>query len=149
MFHVFNNSFLYQQPTYFKHYHFHFCWSFTYHRCFISINTSLLRLLRAFLIGLYSKAVKGGDCGSTLRPADDIRFSVCTFNQREHLVFICLGALISRCTKLVVANCHLLAFLLCRVEHDYIAEIVRIGIATQDSNLCVINRCDCGLLAWG
>ena len=105
------------------------------------------RFLRALLIGL-SKAVKGGDGVSTLRPADDTRFTVCTFNQSDHLVLAHLGALVSRCRELVVTASHFLTEFSRRIQHDNVTEKAT-AIPTQYGNLSIVDWDDCGEKAWG
>ena len=105
------------------------------------------RFLRASLIGL-SKAVKGGDGVSTLRPADDSRFTVCTLNQSDHLVLAHLGALVSVCTELVVTASHFLTEFSRRIQHDNVTEI-GMGRPAQYGNLSIVDWDDCGVTAWG
>ena len=97
------------------------------------------RFLRALLIGL-SKAVKGGDGVSTLRPADDSRFQVCTFNQSDHLVLAHLGALVSHCKELVVTTSHFLTEFSRRIQHDNVTE----KATAQYGNLSIVDWDDCG-----
>ena len=101
-----------------------------------------LRFLRALLIGL-SKAVKGGNGVSTLRPADDSRFQVCTFNQSDHLVLAHLGALVSGCIELVVFASRFLTEFSRRIQHDYVSEKAIVPPA-QYGNLSIVDWDDCG-----
>ena len=95
-----------------------------------------------------SKAVKDGDGVSTLRPADDTRFLVCTFNQSNHLVLALLGALVSMCTELLVTTSSFLAQFGRRIQQDNVTEIV-IAIPAQHGNLSKVDWDDCECIAWG
>ena len=88
--------------------------------------------------------VKDGDGVSTLRPADDSRFIVCTFNQSDHLVLAHLGALVSVCNELVVTASHFLTEFSRRIQHDNVTEI-----PPQYGNLSIVDWDDCGPIAWG
>ena len=85
---------------------------------------------------------------STLRPADDSRFLVCTFNQSDHLVLAHLGALVSPCAELVVTASHFLTEFSRRIQHDNVTEKATV-IPAQYGNLSIVDWDDCGPIAWG
>ena len=97
-----------------------------------------LRFLRALRVGL-SKAVKDGNGVHTLRPANDSRFTVCTFNQSDHLVLAHSGALVSVCTELVVTISNFLAQFGRRIKYNNVTEIVTAIHAAQNGNLGIVN----------
>jgi len=95
-------------------------------------------------MGCLDEAVKDRDCGGALCPLNDCRHAVFAFNQSDHLVYACLGTLISECAEIVITIYSFFALRGCGVKHNNIFRNA-ISFPAQDSDFCFVYWCYCGI----